>query len=150
MNSYLVNKDKIFPSKLTVHTFHAVSRSQFKMAKRKKTRSVHLLRKKINSHIGGCHERCYSESALKTSNDYVAFVTSTFLHFVLRREMGSAVSRSSEGKSYYRNMKPFRICVFLILTWLGFMSASGNTKTEGKSCLSLEKESFTFSVRNAL
>ena len=75
----------------------------------------------------------------------VAFMTSTFFHFSLRRETGSAVSRSSEEESYYRIMKASWVCVFLILTLLGSMSASGNTNTEGKSLQSFQKEAFTFS-----
>lgn len=76
---------------------------------------------------------------------YVVFMTSTFFHFSLRRETGSAVSRSSEEESYYRIMKASWVCVFLILTLLGSMSASGNTNTEGKSLQSFQKEAFTFS-----
>ena len=44
----------------------------------------------------GCHELCYLGRALKSSNDYVVFMTSTFFHFALRRDTGCAVSRSSE------------------------------------------------------
>lgn len=101
--------------------------------------------KKINAHIEGCYQRCFSARALKTSNDYIVFMTSTFFfHFTLRRETGSAVSRSSEEESYYRNMKPSWICVFLILTLLGFMSASGDSKTEGKCCQSLKRNHLLF------
>lgn len=75
---------------------------------------------------------------------YCLYDVNFFFHFTLRRETGSAVSRSSEEKSYYRNMKPSWICVFLILTLLGFMSASGDSKTEGKCCQSLKRNHLLF------
>ena len=40
-----------------------------------------------------------AHSRLVRAQDYVVFMTSTFFHFVLRRETGPAVPRSPEEKS---------------------------------------------------
>lgn len=55
-----------------------------------------------------------------------------FFYFFLCCEMGFVVLCLLEEESYYRIMKVFWVCVFLILILLGLMFVLGNINMEGK------------------
>jgi len=96
-------------------------------------------------HIEGWNERCYSERALKTCSRLrlcCVYDIVSFFHFVLCRETASCRVAFTRRKELLQSHASFLGSPCLILTLLGFVSASGNTNTEGMSCLLFKKESF--------